>query len=239
VEALHIHMEGFTAFFKIPWSITASQLTMSCPSYSNILGLLSACTNKIVTKDDTRIGFEFNHISEGEELERTERFELSGKYLKPHHKGHGILYRQIHFRPTLDLYLTNVDFKDSFDNPAAPLTLGRSQDLCWITKVEEVELTRVKSGNIGSTMISGKFLNKYISPELVRCAEWFDNNVVGITRRVGGMGFFQVIPPSNIRMNIAMNSLYHPSNLNENDVIYLHEWSKPLVRLPPKKKRTK
>jgi CRISPR-associated protein Cas5t len=238
IKALHVHLEGFTAFFRIVWSITASQMTLSCPSYSTILGLISACTGKIVRPHDTRIGFEFRHVSDGEELERTDRFVLSGKYLKEQVKGQGLLYRQIHFRPQLDLYLTNLDLVDSFTNPTTTLCLGRSQDLCWITKVEEVDLVPVKSGNIGSTMISNRILKTYLSPEIVKCVEWFDNDVVGRTRKVGNMGFYQAIPPSDIRTNVTIANLYHPSNLaNPEDVIYLHEWSKPLIRVPPKKRK--
>ena len=241
IKALHVHLEGFTAFFRVIWTITASQLTLSCPSYANILGLLSACTVKIVRHTDTRIGFEFNHASECQEIERTDRFQLSGKHLKEHRKGQGILYRQVHFRPQLDLYLTNLDFADYFNNPAAPLCLRRSQDLCWIKKVEVVDLIPVKSGNLGSTMISNKFLKTYLSPEIIRSVEWFDNDIVGVTRKVGNMGYFQVISPDNEhRTNVTIDHLYHPSNLpNEDDVIYLHEWSRPLGSVPPKKRRTR
>jgi CRISPR-associated Cas5-like protein len=245
IKALHVYLEGFTAFFRVPWSITASQLTLSCPSYANILGLLSACTNKIVRYTDTRIGFEFKHVSECPEIERTDRFQMSGtgkgKYLREHSKGQSILYRQVHFRPQLDLYLTNLDFFDYFNNPVAPLALGRSQDLCWIKKVEVVDLIPVKSGNVGSTMISNRFLKTYLSPEVVRSVEWFDNDIDGVTRKVGNMGFFQVISPDlEHRTNVTMGHLYHPSNLpNKDDVIYLHEWSRPLVRTTlPKKKRS-
>jgi hypothetical protein len=156
-----------------------------------------------------------------------------------HSKGQSILYRQVHFRPQLDLYLTNLDFFDYFNNTIAPLALGRSQDLCWIKKVEVVDLTPTKSGNIGSTMISNRFLKTYLSPELTRCPEWFDNDIDGVTRRVGAMGFFQVISHDNPnRTNVTMDHLYHPSNLeNHEDVIYLHEWSTPLVRVPPPPKK--
>ncbi len=238
MKALHVTLKGFTAFFRVVWTITASQLTLPCPSYANILGLLTACTDKVVRPEDTQIGFEFNHTSESEEIERTNRFQRVGEYLKEHSKGQGILYRQIHFRPQLDLYLTNLNFEEYFKNPAAPLSLGRSQDLCWITKVEQVDLTPKQSGKIGSIMISNKILKTYLSPELVRSVEWFDNDILGKTRRVGTMGFFQAIPPSETRVNVTTQNLYHPSNLqNEEDVIYLHEWTKPLIRVPPKRRK--
>lgn len=240
IKALHVHLEGFTAFFRVPWSITTSQLTTPCPTYSNILGLLSACTNKIVRYTDTRIGFEFKHANECEELELADRFQLVGtgdkKYLITHRKGQKPMYSQVHFKPELDLYLTNLDFYDHFYNPSAPFTLGRSQDLCWIKKLEFVNLIPAKSGNIGSTMINNRFLEKYISPNIFQVPEWFDNDVSGEIRRVGKMSLFQAISPDSGRVNVTMNHLYHPDNLPDpNDVIYLHEWSTPLIRAVSKK----
>lgn len=244
MDAIHVHMEGLTAFFRAVWSVTASQMTLPCPTYSNLLGLITACAGKVVRPSDTRIGFEFSHTSEGEEMERTDRFELSGNRLKQHLKGQGILYRQIHFKPRLDLYLTNLDLANAFENPVATPCLGRSQDICWITKVETVKLTAVESGEIGSTLISSRLLRGYLSPEIVRCAEWFDNEVPGRVRSVGAVGLYQAIQPSDgdnsQRVNIEVSNLYHPSNMPENDdVIYLHEWTKPTIRVPPKKRKTK
>jgi CRISPR-associated protein Cas5t len=244
IPAVHVHMEGLTAFFRMVWTVTASQMTLPCPSYANLLGLISACAGKVVRPSDTRIGFEFSHASEGEELERTDRFELSGNRLREQRKGHGVLYRQIHFKPQLDLYLTNLDLADAFNNPVATPCLGRSQDLCWITNVETVQLTPAESGKIGSTLISSRVIKGYLSPEIVRCAEWFDNEVTGRVRRVGAVGFYQAIPPSDsnniTRVKVNINNLYHPSNMPDNeDVIYLHEWTKPMIRTPPKWQKTK
>jgi len=89
--------------------------------------------------------------------------------------------------------------------------------------VETVDLISAKSGNIGSTLISYGILKTYLPHEIVRCVEWFDNDLVGRTRKVG---FCQAIPPSDIRTNVTIDHLHHPSNLeNPDDVIYLHEWS--------------
>jgi CRISPR-associated Cas5-like protein len=238
INAIHVHMEGFTAFFRYTFTVTGAQITTPCPSYSSLLGLISACANRTITPKDTQIGFEFRHASEEIEIERTDRLALKGKYLKPQSKGQGILNRVIHFKPHLDLYLTNLDLYHAFTNPAAPPCLGRSQDLCWITKVEQVELTPVTSGNVGSTMISNRVVkadNKNNIPSfIIRCAEWFNNDVTGKVRKVGAVGYYQALPPSDnnddLRVNVTMNNLYHPSNLeNQDDVIYLHEWTKPIV----------
>ena len=68
----------------------------------------------------------------------------------------------------------------------------------------------------------------------------FDNDMTGITRKVGAVGFYQAIEPSSDynRIEVTMDNLYHPSNLaNPEDVIYLHEWSEPLIRVDKSKHR--
>ena len=226
IPALHVHMEGLTAFFRYTAIVSGNQLTLPCPTYANLLGLISACANRTVCSRDTRIGFEFNHASEGEDLERTERLELKKGRLRPHVEGRGLIRRQMHFRPCLDLYLTNLDLAEAFTNPVATPCLGRSQDLCWITKVEVVDLLPVKSGRIGATMIgrSNNILDTSIPSDIVRCTEWFTNEQTGATRKAGPIGFYQVIEPDVGRVNVAIDNLYHPSNLSQQDVIYLHEW---------------
>ncbi len=232
MEAIHVHAEGYTAFFNHTFLRTAVQKTLPTPTYSTLLGLLSACSDKIVTTGDTRIGFEFKHASTSEDLERTDtRLKLNRRTQELSQvQEQGIMLRYMHFRPQLDLYLTNISMKECFTNPAAPPCLGRSQDLCWITKVEEVDLTPVKSGNIGPTLIDSRIIKKNIPSLIVRCAEWFENNDTGRTRSVGKVGFYQAIQPGfgheDNRINVTIPNLYHPSNLpDENDVIYLHEWA--------------
>ena len=232
IEAIHVSMHGYTAFFNHTFLRTAIQITLPTPTYSSLLGLVSACADKTVYPKDTRIGFEFRHVSESEELERTNtRLKLGRKnrVLKEVNEQ-GLMRRRIHFRPQLDLYLTNLDLAYAFTNPAAPPCLGRSQDLCWINKVEPVTLTPVRSGNLGSTMIDSKIITKNIPSLIVRSAEWFDNEVTGRTRTVGDIGFYQVIPPGfayqQERIKVSMPHLYHPSNLETlDDVIYIHQWS--------------
>jgi CRISPR-associated protein Cas5t len=227
MRAVHVHLEGYTAFFRTVWTVTASQLTLPCPPYSTLLGLISACAGKIVTPNDTRIGYEFNRVSESRDLERTNRFELTqGGYLREQAKGKGIIYRQVHFKPSLDLYLTNLNLAECFRNPIATPTLGRSQDICWITKVEEVDLTPVQNGKIGSTMIKSNLIKGYVTPEIVNAVEWFNNDRAGMLREVGNKALFQTISPDSKRLNVEIDNLYHPSNLSDKeDVIYLHQWS--------------
>jgi hypothetical protein len=137
-----------------------------------------------------------------------------GRALRTHMEGRGLLRRQIHFRPRLDLYLTNLDLANAFTNPGAIPCLGRSQDVCWITEVEIVDLLPVKSGMIGGAMIGRRsnILETNIPSDIVRCTEWFINDRTGLTRKTGPIGFYQVMDPDDGRISVATDNLYHHSN---------------------------
>lgn len=224
LPAIHVHLEGFTAFFKHPLTITGTQITLPLPPYSTLLGLIGACAGRVVSHKDTRIGFEFRSACIGPEIERTERLvmEKSGK-LKPHREGQGILKRYVHFKTSFDLYLTNTDLVDAFRNPVSTPCLGRSQDLHWITRIKEVDLQRRPSGNLGPTLLPG--IREKIPSLIVRCPEWFQNDNAGRTRLVGPVGYYQAVSPSLLRIPAKMDELYHPSDSDEPDnVVYIHKW---------------
>jgi len=224
-EAIHVHLEGYTAFFKHPLTITGTQVTLPLPPYSTLLGLVGACAGREVTYEETRIGFEFRSAWIGPEIERTDRLvmEKSGK-LKPHTGGQGILKRYVHFKTSLDLYLTNTALADAFENPVSTPYVGRSQDIHWITKTSKVKLEKRTSGNLGPTMLPA--MKAKIPSMIVRCPEWFHNNTLGRTRIVGPVGYYQAISPSiSSRIQAQTEELYHPSDSeNSEDVIYIHKW---------------
>ena len=224
IPAVHAHMEGFTAFFRHPLMVTGTQVSLPCPPYSTLLGLISACAGRVVTPQDTRVGFEFRAGSTDVELEKTDRLALDKKgVLQPHREGQGILKRRIHFRPSLDLYVTNLELEDGFKSPVSTPSLGRSQDVVWITGVNRVELEPVERGKIGPTMLP--VMKENIPSLIVRCPEWFTNNTVGRTRVVGPVGRYQaMLPTSGIRFQVEMPELYHPSDAVEGHAIYLHKW---------------
>ncbi len=227
IPALHICMEGFTAFFKHPLTISGTQISLPCPPYSTLLGLVSACAGRVVSHSETRIGFEFHCQSTDIELERTERLVMSDKgELKRHAEGQGILKRYVHFRPKLDLYLTNLDLASAFTNPVSTPSLGRSQDIVWITDVKKVELSPVNEGNLGPTMIPS--VKENIPSLIVRCPEWFSNSTERRTRIAGPVGHYQaMLPTTRSRFRVNIKELYHPSDSpNPEDVVYLHKWIK-------------
>lgn len=225
MRALHVQFKSFTASYRHPLLISGTQISTSVPSYSTLLGLIGACTGKQITPNDTRIGFEYSYISQDLELEKTIRWKTSGNKIIPHPKGQGILKRQIHFYPTLDLYVTNLDLEPFFKEPIGTPCLGRSQDVAWITLIKTIELKPVKKGAIGYTLVPTG--SRSLPGLTLRLPEWFENTVQGEPRKAGPFGFYKVTGPKEVRVEIEMENLYIPSDANnENQVIYLHDWIK-------------
>jgi CRISPR-associated protein Cas5t len=227
IPALHVRLEGLTSSFRHPLTISGTQISTPMPSYSNLLGMLSACAGRIVKAKDTRIGFEFHCQSNDFELERTTRWMVDRKgRLKPQPKGQGICKRQVYWYPKLDLYVTNIDLKAAFKNPAATPCFGRSQDIAWIVFIRETELYPVAKGAIGATLIPMPQLG--VPGLVVRLPEWIDNSKMGYVREPGPFGIYQaMIPTTEIRFEVERKNLYRPSDSEEdNCVIYLHEWIK-------------
>ena len=224
IPAIHIQLESFTAFFRHPLTISGTQVTMPTPSYSTLLGLISACAGKVISPKDTQIGFEFWSRSNDNENERTERLVYEKGKLKSHREGSGILNRKIHFKTRLELYLTNLDLKDAFENPVNAPCIGRSQDLAWITLVKDVKLYPQKSGNLGPALIPGFVEN--VPGMLLRCVDWYENTTFGFTRLAGKVGrYHSMLSTSETRFDVTAKNLYHPDDAKDNDVIYLHDWT--------------
>jgi len=126
-----------------------TQISLPWPSYSTLLGIISACAGRIVKSEETRIGFEFKCKSRYQELERKDRLALKDGVLKPfrdekapkdfrpHIKStlegsivcleeihQGIGFRQVYWHPTLDLYITDTNLKSAFEKPQPLLALG-------------------------------------------------------------------------------------------------------------------
>jgi CRISPR-associated protein Cas5t len=225
--AIHVRFEGLTASFRHPLTISGTQVSTPMPSYSTLLGVISACAGRIVKPEETRIGFELHCQSHDLELERTMRWKVDKKgRLKPHPKGQGISKRQVYWYPKLDLYLTNLEFKNAFEKPAATPCFGRSQDIAWIVFVRETKLMAREKGALGPTLIAMPQIG--VPGLVVRLPEWMENTKMGYTRQPGPFGIYQaIIPTTDVRFMIERDNLYHPSDSEmSNYVIYLHKWMK-------------
>lgn len=194
------------------------------PSFSTLLGLIGACAGRVVTPDDTRIGFEFKSSSSDRELERTNRFQYERGALREHREGQSIMVRQVHFNPVLDLYTTNTSLKESLESPTITPCLGRSQDVAWIEFVREINLDPVDEGDVGPTLLPQSFSVKGL---VLRLPEWMENDQLGYTRRAGPFGsYVSGVPTDLTRVHTKGPNLFHPSDAaSPTDAVYIHSWT--------------
>ena len=143
-----------------------------------------------------------------------------------HRKGPGLLRRQFHVGPRLDLYVVPADMAEMFESPVATPRFGRSEDVAWIVFVRRVSLVNVQRGAIGATLVARDAVE--IAGLPLTLAEWFEPTPFGRPRRVGAVARFISLPPTmdGVRFEVEGSHLYHPSDAEHSGhAVYLHAWS--------------
>src|SRR5438045_1576092 len=166
MKLLHVRLEGWTATFRLPLMYSGTALSAPVPSYSTILGLIGNLAAREIPPDETRVGYLFRCFGASYDLETTRRLEMNKAGRLRAQPVPGIAKRQFLVRPVLDLYLDNLNLRRVFEVPANAPSLGRSQDLAWITKIDEIEVDPAPNGIVRGTLLpfpqpgaSGQILN--------------------------------------------------------------------------------
>lgn len=226
MKAVHARLKGFTASVRVPFLVSGTQLASPLPYYSTLLGLLGSCAGRTLSYDEARIGFTYTH--EGETVDPVERLLRLG--VDPNNgvlsriKERGVGQRSFHVMPTLDLYVVSSIAQEWLLNPIGIPCLGRSQDIMWIDDVTEVELTPVEYGNIHGTWLP--FGPGCPSGRILRFVEYYRNDIYHTVRVPGPSGIFVAMPSEPPGVKVELSNLYHSSDaINDDDVIYLHEWT--------------
>ena len=218
MRLLHARLAGWTATFRLPLIYSGTGLTAPAPPYSTLLGLVGSLAGRELAPDETRIGYVFRSTGTAYDLETTRRLELDkGGRLKAQSVP-GIAKRQFLVNPVLDLYLDNLSLREAFERPANAPCLGRSQDLAWIQRVEEVEAEPRERGVVRGTLVP--FPQPGASGLLLALPDYFDNGDRGHTRAVGRMQKFLAVRYEN-PAEIERDGLFHVLGTGEGEAIYL------------------
>ena len=168
---------------------------------------------------DTEIGFKYSYSARGKDLERTKRLEIdSNGYLKENPVD-GIVKREFHIDPVLDIYLSNTGMQKYFERPIGIPTLGRSQDLSWISIVELIDVDIVNEGIIFPTLIP--YPCESVGGRVIRLCDYFKYDSVGRLRKATKMNLYQIIPKAEEGVQIRLDGLCRLSS-DTNEVVYLH-----------------
>ena len=218
MKLLHIHLTGWTATFRLPLIYSGTGLTSPVPPYSTILGLIGSLAGREIAPDETRIGYIFRSAGTSYDLETTRRLELTKNGRLKSQPVTGIGKRQFHTRPSLDLYLDNLSFSEFFEYPANSPCLGRSQDLAWITKVEEIAAESRTDGVVRGTLLP--FPQAGATGVILPLPDYLINNQQGFTREVGRVSKFQAVRYET-PAQITRTDLYQVAGRPDGEVIYL------------------
>jgi len=221
-EFLEIKMEGWTATPRLPFVLSGNAVCMATPSYSLLLGLIGCCLGRIVTKEETGIGFYYEFDTTAKDLETRQRLVFDGKKIKKHGKGSDAYSREFHVKPKLTIWLDRLDWENYFHFPIGTPSLGRSQDLLQIKKNS---IRKVKAKAIESAEVSGCMLpfenNIRLGGQLVQLAESYEENAeIGQGRTPTNSRIFMSIP-SDSRGTIRYKNLYQ---MEDKKCFYFHQW---------------
>jgi CRISPR-associated protein Cas5t len=218
MKLLHARLEGWTATFRLPLIYSGTGLTAPLPPYSTILGLIGNLAGRQIAPDETRIGYIFRSRGTSYDLETSRRLEMDKEGRLKLQSVPGIAKRQFHVSPILDLYLDNIALRSAFDLSANVPCLGRSQDLAWITLVEDVEAEPCKAGIIRGTLVP--FPQPGATGVILPLPDYLHNDQTGFTRSVGRVSKFQAVRYET-PVQIARSDLFRVDGSAESEAIYL------------------
>ena len=218
MKLLYIRLVGWTATFRLPLIYSGTALTAPLPPYSTLLGMIGNMAAREIQPDETRIGFTFQSSGTALDLETSRRLMMSKTGKLKAQADTGIIKREFHINPILDLYLDNLSFRKYFENARNAPSFGRSQDLAWVTKIEEIEAESCSEGEIRGTLMP--FPQSGVSGQILNLPNYFVNNDLGYTRSIGKSSKFVAVRYDNPSFIEAENLVKIKGAINE-DAIYL------------------
>jgi len=143
-----VEIEGLTASFRYPFFVVGRQPSYEVPPPATIYGLICAAVGEWIDPGPLQFGYWFTHAGRTDDLEHAHivsaggaAFAVAGVAFRTNIQGTvQPTRREFLLHPRLTLYVAGEAFAQAFRSPAYSITLGRSQDLAMVSKVEIVEL---------------------------------------------------------------------------------------------------
>ncbi len=220
MKIVYARLTGISASFRIAYTVSGNQLSLTVPPYSTILGMLTFAKNEEITPNQTRIGMRYTYKGMARDLEKFHRWKRksSGRY---GYNKTNIRKRDIHIFPELELVLTNVEFKDIVDLPRRPLFLGRSQDLVAVEDLRIIDAVPVKKGRLHGTLLPIELGQPLPANGMIyNLPEHFDYQE-GRVRRPQNIRTFLALPQEE--QEIEFPDLFCLPDLDHR-VFYIHRW---------------
>jgi CRISPR-associated protein Cas5t len=189
MKVLRVYVKGWTASYRFPPFVIEVQPTLPVPPLSTIYGIISAAAGRLVSPNETGIGFVAPYNTKAKDLEKIYQIGERGKVEKTN-----VINREFIHEPELYLYLTNLDFESNFRTPRYPILLGRSYDLASIKEVKTIELQPTKEAEFQYTILPFPF--EGIATPFVALPVAFNDAIP--RRPIGVKGFHIIEKPIRI-----------------------------------------
>jgi len=192
LEAIRVDLEGPVASFRYPHFLIGRQPTYPMPPPSTIYGLISAALGHFPDPESLRFAYRFecerHRIDDVETIwfvqpNTATRDKAAQKNLEAQSN---VLPREWLLHPHLTLYVISDELQalhQAFRSPCYILTLGRSQELVSVRRVDRVTLRSTKKGRLAPGLLPASFrayaplapaiyMPRFISPYSRRQVEW-------------------------------------------------------------------
>lgn len=152
MKVLKIEIEGLMTSFRYPHFLVGRQPSYPAPPPATIYGHLASAMGEHFTARGMQFAYCFEAEGRGDDLETTYltwvgtgKAARDWKYAKNVEAQSNVFKRELLLLPRMTLYIAPGAETDrwlqALREPAYPVILGRSQDLCAYRSVTEVELT--------------------------------------------------------------------------------------------------
>jgi CRISPR-associated protein Cas5t len=180
MRVLKVVLEGLTTSFRYPHFMLTPQPSFLMPPPATIYGHICSALGEWVEPDSLAFAYHFTSQGSAEDLEHVHVLSASTGKL-PGSKVPKVLegnvnpfQRTILFKPRLVLYLNRPDWFGAFHSPYYPVVLGRSQDLCWYSSVEVLDLQPRERVRFEHTLLPPSMATQTAAGVVVLMPRWLN-----------------------------------------------------------------
>lgn len=180
MRVLKVVLEGITTSFRYPHFMQSVQPSYEMPPPATIYGHICSVLGAWVDPEGLAFAYHFTHRGRADDLEHIHVLSASsGKLPGMAHpkvlEGNvNPFTRELLFQPRLVLYLNRPDWESAFRSPRYPVVLGRSQDLCWYTRIDVVDLISSDQVYLEHTLLPYRMATRTALGVVTLMPRWLD-----------------------------------------------------------------
>lgn len=180
MRVLKVVLEGITTSFRYPHFMLTPQPSFPLPPPATIYGHVCSVLGEWV--DPVGLAFAYHFTSQGgaDDLEHIHVLsgssgKLPGSAFPKVLEGNvNPFSRTMLFCPRMVLYVNRPGWESAFRSPRYPVVLGRSQDLCWYSSVEVVELAVSEQVCFEHTLLPARMATQTAVGVVALMPRWLD-----------------------------------------------------------------